>query len=55
MTPEEIELVNGLCKRIADEKDPLIFRQLVEQLDELLARKEKRLNDPRAAKPSNPK
>ena len=55
MTPEEIQLVNGLCKRIADEKDLLIFRQLVEQLDELLARKEKRLNDQSADKPFDPK
>jgi DNA replication initiation complex subunit (GINS family) len=48
MTPEERQLVNDLCKRIAEEKDASIFRQLVEQLDELLARKEKRLD---AAKP----
>jgi hypothetical protein len=34
MTLEEIQPVNGLCKRIAEEKDPLTFRQLVEQLDE---------------------
>jgi hypothetical protein len=47
MTPEEMQLVNGLCKRIADEKDPFTFRQLVEQLDALLARKEKRLNEQR--------
>jgi hypothetical protein len=43
MSPEERQLVNGLCQRIADEKDPLIFQQLVEQLDELLTRKEQRL------------
>jgi ribosome recycling factor len=48
MTPEERQLVNDLCKRIAEEKDASIFHQLVEQLDELLARKEKRLN---AARP----
>jgi hypothetical protein len=55
MTPEEIQLVNGLSERIAEEKDPLIFRQLVEQLDELPARKEKRLNDQSADKPFHPK
>jgi hypothetical protein len=43
MTTEERQLVDDLCKRIADEKDPSTFHQLVEQLDELLARKEKRL------------
>jgi hypothetical protein len=51
MTPEELKLVNDLCKRIADEKDVFIFQQLVEQLDELLARKEKRLKRESAAKP----
>ena len=51
MTPEERQLVNDLCKRIAEEKDASIFQQLVEQLDELLARKGKRLN---AAKPPDP-
>jgi hypothetical protein len=45
MTPEERTLVNRLCERIAEEKDLVVFRQLVEQLDELLARKEKRLSD----------
>ena len=51
MTPEERQLVNDLCKRIAEEKDPSIFQQLVEQLDELLARKEMRLQ---AARPPDP-
>ena len=48
MTPEERQLANDLCQRIAEEKDLSIFQQLVEQLDELLARKKKRLD---AAKP----
>jgi DNA replication initiation complex subunit (GINS family) len=43
MTPEERRLVDNLCKRIADEKDPFIFHQLVQQLDEVLARKKQRL------------
>jgi len=47
MTPEERQLVNELCKRIADEKDPRVFRQLVRELDELMALKEKRLNEPK--------
>jgi hypothetical protein len=49
MTPEERQLVNELCKRIAEEKDYYVFSQLVQQLDELIERKEKRLKD--AAKP----
>jgi hypothetical protein len=28
MTPEEQELVNDLCKRIAEEKDVVVFQQL---------------------------
>jgi hypothetical protein len=44
MTPEERQLVNELCKNIADEKDLTIFRELITQLDEVMARKEKRLN-----------
>jgi hypothetical protein len=51
MTPEERQLANDLCQRIAEEKDLSIFQQLVEQLDELLARKRKRLD---GAKPPNP-
>lgn len=43
MTPEERQLVNDLCTRIADEKDPSVFCRLVQELDALLARKEKRL------------
>jgi len=34
--------MNDLFKRIAEEEDAFIFRQLVEILDELLARKAKR-------------
>jgi DNA replication initiation complex subunit (GINS family) len=52
MTPEERQLVDDLCKRIADEKDPFIFHQLVKQLDELLACKENRLKT--ATKPPDP-
>ena len=52
MTPEERELVNGLCKRIAEEKDIFVFQQLVEQLDDILSRKEKRLTTAGATKPT---
>ena len=52
MTPEERELTNRLCKRIAEEKDIFVFQQLVEQLDDILSRKEKRLTTAEAAKPA---
>jgi hypothetical protein len=50
MTPEERQLVNDLCKRIAEEQDAFIFHQLVEILDGLLALKKNRLNDRSAFK-----
>jgi hypothetical protein len=40
MTPEEKELMNSLCQRIAVEKDPKTFDELVHQLNELLEKKE---------------
>jgi hypothetical protein len=36
MTREEQDRMNELCKRIAFEKDPKAFDQLVRELDELL-------------------
>jgi hypothetical protein len=42
MTPEEREQMNRLCERIQIEKDAKIFMLLVEQLNDLLERKEKR-------------
>jgi hypothetical protein len=36
--------VRSLCSRIADQKDLFIFHRLLEQVDEILSRKEKRLN-----------
>ena len=42
---EERQLVDRLCKFIADEKDPVIFNQLVKQLDEVISRKEQRLRE----------
>jgi hypothetical protein len=36
MTPEGRQEVHDLCKQIADEKDPFVFDQLVQQLNELL-------------------
>lgn len=52
MTAEERERMNSLCQRIADEKDPHTFTTLTEELNDLLERKEKRLN---ATKPDSSK
>jgi hypothetical protein len=43
MTPDETELMNTLCSRIATEKDPLAFRKLIVELNDLLEREEQRL------------
>ena len=43
MTPEEKELMDALCKRIAVEHDPKKFDELVHQLNELLEKKEQRI------------
>jgi hypothetical protein len=43
MTDEERDLMNTLCAKIAIEKDPTIFDQLVHELNELLEKKEHRL------------
>jgi hypothetical protein len=52
MTTEERERMNWLCQRIVDEKDPHIFTTLADELNDLLERKEKRLN---ATKPDSSK
>lgn len=36
MTEHEREMVTGLCARIADEKNPVVFGQLLIELNELL-------------------
>jgi len=38
MTQHERQLVIGLCARIADEKNPVVFSQLLIELDALLER-----------------
>jgi hypothetical protein len=43
MNPEERQQMNWLCERIQLEENPHAFTNLVEQLNELLERKEKRL------------
>jgi hypothetical protein len=44
MTPEERERMDGLCQRIAVEKDPKVFDDLVKELNELLERKHGRID-----------
>lgn len=43
MNPEERERMKRLCERIQIEQNPHVFTKLVEQLNALLERKEKRL------------
>lgn len=50
MTPEEREEMNKLCGLIQDEKDHPTFTRLIARLNELLARKEHRLEERDKAK-----
>jgi hypothetical protein len=43
MTPEERERMNGLCRQIQIEKDQRKFSALIEELKQLLAKKNERL------------
>lgn len=43
MSPEEREQMHALCKRIAEEKKHDQFLKLVQELNELMSRKENRL------------
>jgi hypothetical protein len=43
MTPDERERMAILCERIAKEQNLPRFKQLVQELNELLSRKEQRL------------
>ena len=43
MTSEEREKMNRLCKLVQAEKDPDRFAKLIQELNELLERKESRL------------
>ncbi len=45
MTPDERELMAILCQRIAVEQDRMKFTKLVAELNELLEKKEHRLED----------
>lgn len=44
ITPDERERMNELCKRIMDEKDPVVFDQLCAELNELLKTKHQRIH-----------
>ena len=44
MTPEEMERMKVLCQQIETEKDHNRFSQLIRELNELLERKNKRLD-----------
>jgi hypothetical protein len=46
MTPEEREHMNALCEQIAREQDHEKFVKLVQQLNNLLEKKEHRLEEP---------
>jgi hypothetical protein len=52
MTPEEREQMNKLCARIAVERDPTIFTELVRQLNELLEKRQHGLSSEQQENPS---
>jgi hypothetical protein len=52
MTPEERASMERLCQRIAVEKDPTTFNDLVAQLNDLLEKKEHRLRPDRKSESS---
>lgn len=45
MTPEEREELNRLCQKIAVEHYHEVFTNLIQQLTELLSRKDRRLEE----------
>jgi hypothetical protein len=45
MTPEETKQMHSLCDRIQVEKDHAIFLKLVQDLNDLLARKDRRMTE----------
>jgi hypothetical protein len=51
MTPEEREKMNELCKQIQIEKNPQVFDQLVQELNELLEVKHERIHPEHKTKP----
>lgn len=52
MTPDERERMEYLCGQIAVEKDPKLFDQLIQELNDLLAVKQGRIQLGREREPS---
>ncbi|HKV80807.1 MAG TPA: hypothetical protein VJP02_21840 [Candidatus Sulfotelmatobacter sp.] len=52
MTPDERENMNELCLRIQTEKNPKIFDQLVQELNELIEIKHERIHPGHKPKPT---
>jgi Mg-chelatase subunit ChlI len=52
MTPDERERMAILCERLAKEQDPHKFTQFIEQLNDLLKAKERRLEKALKDKPN---
>ena len=44
MTPDEREKMNELCKQIQTEKNPIVFDQLVRELNDLIEIKHERIH-----------
>ena len=55
MTPDEVERMKELCQQIATEKDHSKFSQLLLELNELLERKNTRLDHTPSQPNTNPK
>ena len=47
MTAEEKDEITALCNRAIEERDPAKFHELVVQLNDLLERREHRLEQPK--------
>jgi hypothetical protein len=54
MTPDEQERTKSLCERIAKEQDQEKFLKLVQELNDLLDRRNERLNPPAKRSPGTP-
>jgi hypothetical protein len=52
MTPDERERMMYLCQRIQEEQDHAKFMELIMELNELLSRKEHRLEEKAKARPN---
>ena len=51
MTPDEQERMEYLCKRIVTEKDPVVFDELVKELNDLLEVKHGRIHPEHKKRP----